>query len=384
LKDGADPGTLQSKLPQLVLKYIGPQAAQALGGEFTMEKFQAAGNKLEYTLMPITDIHLKSDLTAELAANSDITYIYLFGAVALFILSIACINFMNLSTARSANRAKEVGVRKVMGSLRSHLVRQFLTESILLSIAAFFIALLLAQLTLPFFNNIAQLNLALPFSSIEFYAIIFVAALLIGVLAGLYPSFFLSAFEPVKVLKGHLALGAKSGLIRGALVVFQFAISIFLIIGTITVNKQLNFIQNKKIGFSKDQVIMVDDMYALQNQQEAFKNEVIKNKNILAGTISGYIPVSSGWRNDNSYWPEGSEPTQENLVGLQSWSVDYDYLETFQMKIKEGRFFSRDFPSDSSAVVLNEVAVKNFNLGDNPIGKRISTFGDNNPDGYCQ
>lgn len=381
LKPGVDAKQFEAKLPQLVLKYIGPQAAQALGGEFTMEKFKASGNKIEYTLMPVTDIHLHSELIAELEANSNIMYIYLFGAIALFILCIACINFMNLSTARSANRAKEVGVRKVMGSLRSHLIRQFLTESIILSIGAFLIALLLAQLVLPFFNSIAQLNLELPFKSFSFYMLLLLASSIVGVLAGLYPSFFLSAFEPVKVLKGQLALGAKSGIIRGALVVFQFAISIFLIIGTITVHRQLNFIQNKKIGFNKDQVIMIEDVYALGDQQETFKNEVLQNNKITSGTISGYIPVSVGWRNDNTYWPQGSEPTQENLVSLQSWSVDHDYLKTFDMKIIEGRFLSKDFPSDSSAVVLNQTAIQRFNLGEDPIGKKISTFGGNNADG---
>ncbi|MFZ6011634.1 MAG: ABC transporter permease [Bacteroidota bacterium] len=381
LKEGTDAKALEAKLPGLVIKYIGPQAAAALGGEFTMEKFIASGNKLEYTLMPLTDIHLHSDLTAELSPNSDITYVYLFSAVALFILFIACINFMNLSTARSANRAKEVGVRKVMGSLRSHLVRQFLTESILLSVAAFALAIGLAYLALPFFNSLAQLELALPFLSASFYGLLFTAAIVVGGMAGLYPSFFLSAFEPVKVLKGQLALGTKSGFVRGALVVFQFAISIFLIIGTFTVNRQLDYIQRKKVGFNKDQVIMVGDVYALGKQTDAYKNEILKNSFILSGTISGYIPVSSGWRNDNTYWPEGSEPTTENMVGMQTWYVDHDYLKTLDMKIIEGRDFSEDFPSDSTAVILNEAALAQFKFDKNSIGKKIATFGPNNEDG---
>lgn len=381
LHEGADATAIEAKLPAMVEKFVGPQAASALGGDFTMEKFLASGNKLEYTLMPLTDIHLYSDLTAEIRPNSDITYVYLFGAVALFILSIACINFMNLSTARSANRAKEVGVRKVMGSLRHHLIRQFLTESILLSFFAFIFALGLAYLTLPFFNSLSQLNLALPFTSFGFYGLLMACSIVVGMLAGFYPSFFLSAFEPAKVLKGQLALGSKSGIIRSALVVFQFAISIFLIIGTITVNRQLNFIQNKKIGFNKDQVIMVSDVYALGDQAESFKNEVLKNASIRSGTISGYIPVSDGWRTDNTFWPEGSEPTQETMVGMQNWRIDYDYLNTMDMKIVEGRGFSQDFPSDSNAVILNQTAVKIFHFEENPIGKRISTFGQNNPDG---
>jgi putative ABC transport system permease protein len=381
LKEGVDPKSLEAKLPGLVVKYIGPQAAQILGGEFTMEKFIAAGNKVEYTLMPIKDIHLHSDLTAELGPNGDITYVYLFGAVAVFILLIASINFMNLSTARSANRAKEVGVRKVMGSMRSHLIRQFLMESILLSVFSFLLSIGIAYLALPFFNSISQLDLSLPVNDVRFYLILISAALLVGVLAGLYPSFFLSAFEPSKVLKGQLALGAKSGVIRGALVVFQFAISIFLIIGTFTVNQQLDFIQNKKIGFNKDQVIMVSDVYALGDNIQTFKNEVLRNSFIRSGTISGFIPVSGGWRNDNSWWPEGSQPTQENMVGMQGWTADIDYIKTMDMNVVAGRNFSTEFPSDSSGVILNQTALKYFRIQDNPIGKKISTFGANNPDG---
>jgi putative ABC transport system permease protein len=381
LKPGARAADLEAKFPQLVVKYIGPQAAEMLGGEFSMEKFRESGNKLEYTLMPITDIHLNSDLTAELAPNGDITYVYLFGAIATFILAIACINFMNLSTARSANRAKEVGVRKVMGSMRSHLIRQFLLESVLLSVAAFILAIGVAYLVLPFFNSLAQLELSIPFGDPVFYGVVLTASIFVGVLAGLYPSFFLSAFEPVKVLKGQLSLGSKSGIIRGALVVFQFSISIFLIIGTFTVERQLNFIQNKKVGFNKDQVIMVSDVYALNDKAETFKNEALQNSSITDGTISGYIPVSGGWRNDNTYWPEGSQPTEQNMVGMQGWQVDYDYLKTMDMKIVIGRGLSKDFPSDSNAVVLNQTAVKRFNLGNDPVGKKIATYAGNNEDG---
>lgn len=375
LKPHTDYKALEAKFPQMVDKYAGPQAKLALGDEFTMDKFRASGNKLEWTLRPLTDIHLHSDMTAELGVNSDITYVYLFGAIALFILSIACINFMNLSTARSANRAKEVGVRKVMGSLRSHLVRQFLTESILLSIFSFMVALVIAWLVLPAFNGLSGKELFLPFTDRSFWGILLLAAVFIGLLAGLYPSFFLSAFKPVNVLKGKVAQGMKSGMVRSALVVFQFSISIILIIGTIAVNRQLGFIQNKKIGFNKDQIIVIKDAYGVGDQLQSFKDEVLKDNRIISGSISGFLPVSGTSRNDNTHWPEGVQPTPENMVSIQCWRIDYDYIKTLGMHIKTGRDFSKEFPSDSNAVILNEAAAKLFGFTNDPLGKKISTFG---------
>jgi putative ABC transport system permease protein len=376
LRPGATAKDLEAKFPKMVDKYAGPQAVAALGNEFTMEKFRASGNKIEWTLRPLTDIHLHSDMQAELDVNSDIAYVYLFGSIALFILAIACVNFMNLSTARSANRAKEVGVRKVMGSLRSHLIRQFLSESILLSMFSFLVALVIAWVMLPSFNDLSNKQLFLPVTDAGFWLIVFAGALFVGLLAGLYPSFFLSAFRPVNVLKGNVALGMKSGFVRSALVVFQFSISITLIIGTIAVNRQLSFIQNKKLGFGKDQVIVIKDAYALDKQVQTFKDEVLKDSRVLSGTISGFLPVNGTNRNDNTLWPEGVQPDAENMVSVQTWRVDYDYIKTLGMKIKEGRDFSREFPSDSGAVILNEAAVKLFGFENDAIGKKISNFGD--------
>lgn len=382
LKEGADAKAFQAKLPGFLQKYVGPQIAQLLGGEFTMEKFQESGNKYEITLMPLTDIHLRSSIKGEFEPNGNITYVYLLAAVALLILVVACINFMNLSTARSANRAKEVGVRKVMGSLRSHLVRQFLMESALVTLFAFVLAIGIAYLALPIFNNLSLKQLQLPFASGTFYIMLFTTAILIGIFAGAYPAFFLSAFKPVQVLKGHLSIGMKSGFIRSALVVFQFMISILLLIGAISVNRQLAYIQTKKLGFEKDQVIVIHDTYALRpNNVLPFKNEVLRNPSIQSGTISSHLPVEGTARNDNPFWKEGNRPTTENMVSMQNWNVDADYLATLGMKVKAGRGFSAEFPSDSSAVILNEEALKHFNLGEVPIGSKISTFDGKRPDG---
>jgi putative ABC transport system permease protein len=383
LKEGTDPKKMEEKIPALVEKHIAPQIADVVGGDFTMEKYRASGDKWEYTLMPLTDIHLRSDLLDELEPNSDITYIYLFSAIALFILAIACTNFMNLSTARSSNRAKEVGIRKVMGSLRLHLIRQFLTESFLLSLFSFMLAVVLAYLLLPVFNDLAQKKLSLPLSNFNFYAGLLTASVLVGILAGLYPSFFLSAFKPVNVLKGHLSLGMKSGMIRSVMVVFQFMVSIFLIIGTITVNRQLTYIQNKKMGFKKDQVIVVKDAHLLGSNIRAFKEEMSRNNFITSGTISGFLPVDGSWRSSDTFFEEGVQLNQESLkhmVNLQTWSVDLDYIKTLGMKIKTGRDFSPDFLSDSSAVIMNEAAAKRFGFND-PIGKKISSFDGNKQDG---
>lgn len=382
LKKGSNAQALEKKFPSFVVKHIAPQIVAALGNDFTMEKFLASGNKYEFTLTPLLDIHLKSNLKAELEPNGNITYVYLFATVALFILAIACVNFMNLSTARSANRAKEVGVRKVMGSLRMHLIRQFLTESTLVTVFAFVVAVALAYSVLPLFNSLSQKQLAIPFGDPIFYLVLLVAALFVGLLAGVYPSFFLSAFQPVHVLKGQVALGMKSGFIRSALVVFQFVISIFLIIGAITVNRQLSFIQNKKLGFEKSQVIVIHDSYALRPNVQSFKTECQKIGSVEGATISGFLPVETAdsWRNDNTFWKEGSQPTADNMVSLQNWSTDYDYTKTLGMKIKLGRTFSNEFPSDSSAVILNEAAAAQFGFTD-PIGQKISTFNGNKPDG---
>lgn len=381
-REGADPIAFEEKLPSLVDKHIFPQLLQLMGPTATLEKIEASGDRVHYSLQALTDIHLKSSLMGEFEPNFDITYLYMFVAVALFILLIASINFMNLSTARSANRAKEVGVRKVMGSLRSHLMRQFLIESVLLSFFSFALALGLAYLLLPLFNQLSARELTIPFSEPIFYGLLLLCAVVVGVLAGIYPSFFLSAFKPVDVLKGNVALGMKSGLIRSSLVVFQFMISIFLVVGTLVVYMQLNYIQNKKLGFNKDQVIMVDDAYALGNDRITYKEEIKRSSFIETASIAGFLPVADTWRSDNPWWEEGREIVQENMVSIQNWQVDHDYIKTFGMNIINGRDFSLDFPSDSGAVILNEAAVKAFGFNGDPIGKRINTYGGNVNEGF--
>jgi putative ABC transport system permease protein len=369
LHPGSDPEAFKAKLPEMIDKYVGPQVMQFLGK--TLDELINSGTWIKYHLQSLTDIHLYSQLDVELSPNGDIKYIYIFSIIALFLLVIACINFMNLSTARSANRAKEVGVRKVLGSFRSHLIKQFLTESILLTIFSFIIAFVLAYLAMPLFNNLSGKALMIPFDSLYFWIICLSATIIIGLLSGTYPAFFLSSFKPVSVLKGKIAVGTKSGIIRSLLVVFQFSISIILVVGTFTIFKQLNYIQSKKLGFDKEQILLIENFWALGDQVDAFKNQVSSLASISSVSASGYLPITSSWRSDNGFWIEG-ESRNETSVSMQYWRVDHDYISTLGMEVINGRDFSRDFPSDSSGVIINKRAAKLFGF-ENPLGERIVT-----------
>ncbi len=368
LKQGTDPKVIQAKFDEILKKHVFPQAESIM--HITADEFKKSGNYINLNLTPLTDIHLNSDRIGELSANSSIQTVYIFSAIAIFILLIACVNFMNLSTARSANRAKEVGVRKVLGTQRSNLIQQFLTESVLLSLIAFIIALVISLLLLPFFNQLASKQFTLsPFAHPLLLPVLFMFAVAVGLLAGSYPAFYLSAFKPIEVLKGKLGAGFKSSYFRSSLVVFQFFISIFLIIGTIVIYRQLNYIQNKKLGFNKEQVLTIKNTYVIDKNVEAFKDEVLKLPGVKSATVSGYLPVPSS-RSDNPFFPEG-EIDNKKAVAMQNWSIDYDYVTTLGMEILKGRNFSREFSTDSNGVIINETAARLFGY-QNPIGKKIS------------
>jgi len=382
LKEKASAQALEAKLPDFQEKYMGPDLVKAFGNDFTIEKLRASESRYDLTLTPVRDIHLHSNVRGDFEANGNITHIYLFGSIAVLVLAIACINFMNLSTARSGRRAKEIGVRKVMGSMKTHLVRQFLTESFLVTAFAVTLSLAIVYLFIPWFNFISDRQLTLPFNELSFHASLLLAAVSIGFMAGLYPAFFLSGFKPIQALKGNISSGMKGGSIRSALVVFQFVISIFLIIGTITITRQLSFIQNKNLGFNKDQVVIVHDAYALRpNKVESFRDEALRTNGVESGTISGYLPVENDWsyRSNTAFWKDGTDSNTENMTGSQLWGVDHNYLETFRIRLQQGRDFSPEFLSDSTAIILNETAARRLNLGDDPIGKKIHSF-DGDPD----
>ncbi len=370
LKKGTDYKAFEKNFTQVIQKYIFPQAQQFMQIK-SMDEFYKAGNKLEYHLMPLTDIHLRSDRFPELGVNGNIQYVYIFGAAALFILLIACINFMNLSTARSANRAKEVGIRKVLGTERKNLVLQFLTESTLMAIISLILAVAIAYSTLPLFNNIAAKSLSLNnIFSLQILPFLIALPFIVGIIAGSYPAFYLSNFKPVSVLKGKINTGFKKNILRSSLVVFQFAMSIILIIATVVIYKQLNYIQTSNLGFSKDQVLIINGAGTLGTNREAFKNELLAMPGVSSGTLSSYLPVASS-RSDNSYSKDAiMDPG--NALSMQTWVVDYDYIKTMGMNIINGRNFSKSFGTDSSGIIINEAASKVLGYT-NPVGKKIYT-----------
>ena len=369
LQKGTDPAIFTGRFKDILAKYVLPQA-QAFMNIKSMDEFEKTGNRLEYHLMPLKKIHLYSDRFPELSANGDIQNVYIFSAVALFILLIACINFMNLSTARSSNRAKEVGIRKVLGTERKTLIGQFLTESTLVSFIALFIAIGITFFILPFFNDVAnkKLQLANLFDT-RFLPFLVLIPLAVGIIAGSYPAFYLSSFQPITVLKGKLASGFKKSSLRSTLVVIQFATTIILIISTIVVYSQLNFIQHRKLGFNKDQVLIIDNTYALGPQAESFKSEISRFSGVNSATMSSYLPVSNSSRSDNTYSREAVMDSKSGL-NMQTWRIDEEYIKTMGMELVKGRNFSKTFGTDSNAIIINETTASLLGY-DDPVGKNI-------------
>jgi len=332
----------------------------------SFDQLAKSGSYFGFRVMALTDIHLHSNLSNELEPNSSVTYVYIFGIIAALILLIACVNFMNLSTARSASRAKEVGIRKVAGSTRSHLVAQFLTESMLLSLFSLVLALGIVLLLLPLFNNLAakQLQPGMLFS-VRFLPILVVLALLVGFLAGSYPAFYLSSFQPIKVLKGKLVAGMKSSTLRHSLVVFQFVISIGLIVCTIVIYRQLNYIRNKEVGFNRNQVLVIHGTGALgPDGTTTFRKELLALSGISDVTITANLPTGGGQYATPAWYPDASRDVRKSSVMPTLW-VDDHYIPTLGMTIVKGRNFDlARFPTDSSGIIINETAARQLGQKD--------------------
>ncbi|MEO5681393.1 MAG: ABC transporter permease [Chitinophagaceae bacterium] len=376
LNSHAAPAALEAKFPGFLNKYVSPAIAK--GFNMTWQQFQSSGNGYRYFLQPLPKIHLTSDLSAELRTNGSIKTVYTFAVIAIFILVIACINFINLSTARSMERAKEVGIRKTFGSEKKSLITQFLLESVLVSLLSFVAAFLLIILLLPLFNKISgkELGIAWFIAPLKLF-LLFLFAIAIGITAGAYPAFVLSSFKPILVLKGKFRSNKYGMALRNALVVFQFAISVILIICTIMVNRQMQYMQGDALGFKKDHVIEILQTGLLDNQTQPFKDALagIPGVETISGASS--FPGQDGFFGI-SFQPVGSK---EAMTG-RAVVADDQYASLLDIQLKEGRFFANDFLTDSLGIVLNEKAVSEMGLK-NPVGTRLTTTTDgfNAPDG---
>jgi ABC-type antimicrobial peptide transport system permease subunit len=330
-------------------------------------------NNIALSLQPLTKIHLYSDLTADIGGRGDIKYVYIFSIIAFFVLIIACINFMNLATARSSMRAKEIGIRKVAGAYRSNLIKQFLGESIFISFIALVFAIVLVELFLPTFNNLSGKALTLSITgNIHIILALILITIITGLLSGSYPAFFLSSFKPITTLKGSTKRAGKSISLRKILILFQFAITIILLVGTISVYKQLDYVRNRKLGYEKEHIVHMPLRGELSQKYESMKNYLLKNVDVLNVSIASALPTGSTLSTSGSLDWEGKSPDDEILMNVVS--VDHDYIDTFKMEIIQGRDFSKKFTTDASAgFILNEAAIKAMGI-ESPIGKRFSIW----------
>ncbi len=370
LRKGYPYEQLQTKLPQVLKQHMGPQLQEELGvsyNEFNQE------NSLGLYLQPLTDIHLNPEFSkaSTLEQGGDIKYVYIFSAVALFMLLIACINFMNLATAAAAKRAKEVGIRKVLGSNKKQLVKQFLMESVIATVMAIIVAVVIISVSLPFFNMLSGKELqSHQLLKPSFLAIFFMGALLVSLLAGGYPAFFLSSFKPISALKGKFLGFGKSKGIRTGLVVFQFVISAGLILAVLVVNQQMSYIQNKNLGYEKDQILVLRESYLLGNDNEVLKNELLKDPKVAGISQSPFVPAGPSDRSVFGIYKEGKFKRRSSL-----YNVDESYLSVMGIELLEGRNFSEEFGSEEGNTIINQSAAKAFGLGDNPIGKTFERAG---------
>jgi len=364
LKPNALPASVDAKFNGLIIKYIGPLITKYLG--LTLSDFLTQGNKYRLYLQPLSEIHLDPSIQQEMKEPGDPKYLWIFGSIAILIILIAAINFMNLSTAQASKRAKEIGIKKAVGSSRGILISQFITETIILSIISSVIAIMITEITLPFFNILLDIKLAIGYFS-NWYTIpaLLTLSLLIGILAGSYPAFYLSSFNPIIVLKGKLRSGRKSINLRSGLVILQFTISIVLIAGTLIMFRQISYMQNTDLGFNKEHVLVIQRADAIGNHVNEFKTALQKIPGVLFVSASTAVPGHSN--NNNGYMIKGRP--EETFLLQTNW-VDEDYLETYGHKLESGRFFDKTIISDKDACIINQEAIKDFTLT-NPFETKI-------------
>ena len=371
LSPGTELHLLDGKLAAITEKYMSSQLEKGLG--MTYGEFVANGNRIGLNLQPLTRIHLYSDLREELEAGGSITTVYMFGAIALFMLLIACINFMNLSTAGASKRLKEIGMRKVLGSGKGQLRFQFLAEAFLAAVFAMGLGVLVFVISLPFFNRLS--GKAFEFSQVITPGFCFAAlglTIVISFLAGGYPAFFMSGFRPVQALKNRFTSNGSKG-VRSGLVVFQFAISSCLIVAAIVVSRQMSYIQNKDVGYDRDELIVIRDAGLLGEHLDAFKTELESDPRIVRITTSAYVPAGP---TDSHGVALSSDKDTSNKLRVGVYDVDEDYIPTLGMKLLEGRNFSKEFGSEENNIIINETAVKALALGENPVGQTLVVMTD--------
>ena len=371
LKKGTDPEQLERQLPDLIAEHMGSELEEMLG--LTYEEFIASGNIYGYFLEPLKDIHLNSDLQFEIEPGGSRTSVIIFSVIAIFLIVIASINFMNLSTASASKRATEVGIRKVAGAEKKKLIWQFLAESFVTTVMALIVAVVLVELFIPSFNKIAGKGLQMDTLGPVYLTLgLVLIALFVGFASGSYPAFFLSSFKPVDVLKSGAMRGARGALLRRLLVTFQFVVTIVLFICTMVINRQMNYLQSKDLGFNKKNLVVIDRVYVLGDQVEAFRQELLKNPSIIQATVSNAVP--GGLIGDNGYLVEGASTSETH--DINNIYVDWYFQQTYQLEMVEGRWFQEGNPTDSSALILSEAAVKALSLSD-PLNQRIYTeFGE--------
>ena len=345
----------------MVANYAASQIEQNLGTSY--EDYVAAGNGYRYYLRPITSVHLDPEnIEAKFPGGGNKRFVFILISIAFLILVIACINFMNLATARASERAREVGVRKTLGSFKSQLVAQFLSESIVIALVSMILAMAILQGVLPSFNNLTNLNLSIGLNDFDLITSVVLFAILVGVLAGIYPAFFLSSFKPY-VLKGSMSTSKSGAWLRNSLVIFQFTISIVLIGATITVYKQLRYMQNKELGFNKEQVLVIDNAFLLGDKLQTFIDEVETLPDVVKAGVGSSLP--GGFFYGFQFQLEGDE----EVITTKAMNGNENFCEVLGLQLLEGRFFDRDI-NDSLAIILNSASVKAFGIND-PIGKKV-------------
>ncbi|HEX7493437.1 MAG TPA: ABC transporter permease [Bacteroidales bacterium] len=365
VKDGTDKVALQNKFQGMVTKYVGPQIQQILG--YSIDDFRKAGNDFSYGVVPLKDIHLKGPTQYNLEPMGSLTTVYIFAVIALLILIVAIINYVNLATAKSAGRAKEVGVKKVAGVNKSGLVIQFLGESLIIVTFAAILAVLLVYIFTPLFNQLIGKELSVSlFDSIFGFVSLIALIIVVGISAGFYPAFVLASFNPVNVLKGTLNPGSMSKKLRGLLVVFQFTVSTIIIIGSIIVYNQLNFMTKKDLGFKKENLIVIRRPDAFFRQLEPFRDQLLQIQGVEKVGFSRQVPGTNF--NNNAFFND-EDPDKKTYL-LQQAQVSLDFPQALGVQLLEGRFFSREYSTDSTAVLINEAAVKSLGLKD-PVGKYV-------------